>query len=72
MNDFSEYERRILDAFREKNIRAGESLGENVLFSISPADRRSAAIESLIGKGVLERKGDRLFVTEQGEAVIYS
>lgn len=72
MNDFSEYEQRILDAFREKNIRAGESLGENVLISISPAARRSAAIESLIGKGVLDRKGDRLFVTEHGEAVIYS
>lgn len=72
MNDFNEYEDKILDVIRDKNIRAGHSLGENVLLSISPAERRSAAIESLIEKGVLERKGDRLFVTEHGEAVIYS
>jgi hypothetical protein len=62
---------RILNAFREKDIRAGWSLGANILLGISPAERRDGAIESLIEKGVLERKGDRLAVTDHGESVMY-
>lgn len=72
MNDFTEYEERVLDAFRDKNIRAGESIGENLLIDISPAQRRYDATESLIARGLIERKRDRLFVTEHGEAVLYS
>ena len=55
----------------KKNIRAGESIGD-LLIDISPAQRRYDATESLIARGVLERKRDRLFVTEHGEAVLYS
>jgi predicted transcriptional regulator len=72
MTDFTEYENRVLDFFRGKNIRASESIGENLLIGISPAQRRADAVESLIQKGLIQRKRDRLFVTEQGEAVMYS
>lgn len=72
MNEFNEYEERVLTFFRDKNIRAGESIGENLLFGISPAQRRFGAIESLIDRGVLERKADRLFVTQAGETMMYN
>ena len=72
MNDFDEYEDLILHEFRRRDVRAGRGLGENVLLNISPADRRDAAVESLITKGILNRNKVRLILTDSGERAIYT
>ena len=72
MNHLDEYENLILDEFRRRDVRAGRGLAENLLLNISPPDRRDAAVESLITKGILTRNKVRLILTDAGELAIYT
>jgi hypothetical protein len=71
MSDFDEYERPILDEFQRRDVRAECGVGDNVLLRVSLADRRDAAIESLIAKCILARNKSRLILTESGGRAVY-